>query len=289
MQSSPQIAENTKKSYFGLLHNQFTIFFIVISLSIAIGFGLWRMLTAERSYRDLVVELQSKTFGNKWIAAFELSKVLANKKIPAEEIPWLLSNLTSVYRETSDVRTREFVIVALSSLQSLEASDLFFEAIASDQGNVRLHAIMAFASLPKLENSQLPWEKLRPLLANDDSTLVQLTLLVIAHHACLELKPDVTNLLVHPSVRVRHAAVVALAALKDESVFEQLKEILLMSSADSKDFEPAYVAQLKMNALKAIGQSNIKGFRLLIEDALKQEADLLVVNEMRILLNNLKN
>ena len=65
-------------------------------------FGVTKMLSAERSYKDLVQEIQSKTFGNKWVAAYELSKQINSSQIPVEDYPWLIENLSLAYKKISD-------------------------------------------------------------------------------------------------------------------------------------------------------------------------------------------
>ena len=79
-----------------LLENRYLSNFMVPVAILLVGaliiFGVTKMLSTERTYRDLVREMQSKTFGNRWIAAFELSKLLAAKKIPPDEFPWLILN-----------------------------------------------------------------------------------------------------------------------------------------------------------------------------------------------------
>ena len=73
------------------------------------------MLENDRGYKDLVRDLHSKTFGNRWVAAFELSKVIS-AKIPSEDVPWLIENLEDLYSTAVDFRTKNFIIVALGSL-----------------------------------------------------------------------------------------------------------------------------------------------------------------------------
>ena len=74
------------------------------------------MLQNDRGYKDLVRDLHSKTFGNRWVAAFELSKVISSKSVKQEDIPWLIENLDDLYESAVDTRTKNFIIVALGSL-----------------------------------------------------------------------------------------------------------------------------------------------------------------------------
>ena len=78
--------------------------------------GVTKMLSSNKTHRDLVREIQSKTFGNRWIAAFELSKLVAGQGIHPAEIPWLVENLAAIYRGAADNRTRNFIILTLGGL-----------------------------------------------------------------------------------------------------------------------------------------------------------------------------
>ena len=65
----------------------------IILVGALIVFGVMKLLSNERSHRDLINELHSKTFGNRWVAAYELSKVLSTTKFePAERALRELSN-----------------------------------------------------------------------------------------------------------------------------------------------------------------------------------------------------
>src|SRR6476659_9731418 len=90
----------------------------IVLVGALIIFGVTKMLSTGKNHRDLVEELNSKTFGNRWVAAYELSKFLASQKIPKEDMPWVIENLSQVYRETIDPRTRNFVVLALGSLNN---------------------------------------------------------------------------------------------------------------------------------------------------------------------------
>lgn len=80
----------------------------IILVAGLIIFGASKLLFTERSYKDLVYEMRSKTFGNRWVAAFELSKVLASSTIPKEEIPELLQELSEIYKTSQDPEPKIF-------------------------------------------------------------------------------------------------------------------------------------------------------------------------------------
>ena len=95
--------------------SNFVIPLAIVLIGSLIIFGITKMLQNDRGYKDLVRDLHSKTFGNRWVAAFELSKVISSKSVK-EDIPWLIENLDDLYESAVDTRTKNFIIVALGSL-----------------------------------------------------------------------------------------------------------------------------------------------------------------------------
>ena len=94
-------------------------------------------------------ELHSKTFGNRWVAAYELSKVISSKSIPEEDIPWLVENLEDLYDKAVDVRTKNFIIVAAGSLKSELCLGLLKRGLGEDDSGTVFHAIVALSNFPK--------------------------------------------------------------------------------------------------------------------------------------------
>jgi hypothetical protein len=52
----------------------------IVLVGALIIFGVTKMLSSGKNHRDLIDEMNSKTFGNRWVAAYELSKFLAAQK-----------------------------------------------------------------------------------------------------------------------------------------------------------------------------------------------------------------
>jgi Sec-independent protein translocase protein TatA len=94
----------------------------IVLVGALIIFGITKMLSTERSYKDLVQEMQSKTFGNRWIAAYELSKQIISEQIPEEEKPWLVENLADIYKNTPDPRTKFYCGGAWNFAKSFKSS-----------------------------------------------------------------------------------------------------------------------------------------------------------------------
>lgn len=189
-------------------------------------FGVTKMLSSERSYKDLVEEIQSKTFGNKWVAAYELSKQINSSQIPQEDYPWLVKNLTQAYEQSVDPRTRGFIIAALGALKTDLALPALQMGLGDTDVDVRFHAIVSIANMPK--NINFDWSKLISLLRADESILKQSAILALATHKVKEAQISIEELLNDKNSVVRYSAATALIAYKDENSLSVLKEILLM-------------------------------------------------------------
>src|SRR5690606_663220 len=119
----------------------------IVLVGALIIFGVTKMLSTGKNHRDLVDELNSKTFGNRWVAAYELSKFLASSKIPKEDMPWVIENLSKVYRETVDARTRNFVVLALGSLNNPLCLPVLNTALEDPDHQVKFNAVVALGNM----------------------------------------------------------------------------------------------------------------------------------------------
>ena len=122
-------------------------------------FGVTKMLSSGKDHRDLVMEMNSKTFGNRWIAAYELSKFLAAQKIPSQDIPWVIENLSSVFQNSQDPRTRNFIVLALGSLKNLLCLDTLNLALKDQDHQVKFNAMVSIGNLSLLEDED--WQKMQ--------------------------------------------------------------------------------------------------------------------------------
>ena len=92
---------NTSYSTFGNIK----VIFSIIIVGILIVWGINKIITVDRSHRDLVRDLQSRSFGNKWVVAYELSKYISGNQIPVNDMPWVIENLVSLYETSQDERS----------------------------------------------------------------------------------------------------------------------------------------------------------------------------------------
>ena len=167
----------------------------IVLVGALIIFGVTKMLSTDRSYQDLVREMESKSFGNKWVAAYELSKVIASSQIPKEEIPALISRLSDIYSSPSaDPRTRDFIVVALGALDSPHSLPLLKKALGDSDKNVKFHAITSIGNMSK-ENLVLDWGPLLGLLKSSDRAIQQAAVLTLGTHRVLKSEPLIEKLL----------------------------------------------------------------------------------------------
>jgi hypothetical protein len=260
-----------------------------------IVFGVTTMLSTDRSYKDLVREMQSKTFGNRWVAAYELSKVLATSSVPKEDVPWLIENLGSVYDESSDPRTREFVIAAFSSLDNELTLPWLIDALGDDSPKVQFHAIVALGNMSsnKLEN----WAPVYDLLNSDDHALRHAAVLTLATHKVENANDQIARLMSDPVLGVRFAAATALITYQDSRALPMLKEILLLEAPSQGElqspqdglFNSIEVANLKINVMHSLKRSEWDELNPTLERLVEQEENKQVVTRAQEVLNQLKN
>ena len=279
-----------------ILENPFVGSLIVPIAIVLVGaliiFGVTKMLSAERSYKDLVTEIQSKTFGNKWVAAYELSKQINSAQIPREDYPWLIENLTDAYKNSVDPRTRGFIIAAIGALKTELALPILAMALDDQDTDVKFHAIVSLANMPK--GFSFDWAKLIALLKSDVPVLRQAALLALATHQVPEAHAEIKMLLRDQSLVVKYAAATALIAYKDEEAVTLLNEILLLAypPKEARIQPPALDAQqitdLKLSVLTTLEKHNWTVLNNTILEVAEKDAHTSVATKAKEVLNLLK-
>ena len=225
----------------------------IVLVGALIIFGVTKMLSTDRSYQDLVREMESKSFGNKWVAAYELSKVIASSQIPKEEIPALISRLSDIYSSPSaDPRTRDFIVVALGALDSPHSLPILKKALGDPDKNVKFHAITSIGNMSK-ENLILDWGALLDLLKSSDKAIQQAAVLTLGTHKVLKSEPLIEKLLNSEDVGVKYAAARVLIKFKNVKAVPFLKDILLLESGSKKStLDAKQIEILKLEVLKSV-------------------------------------
>jgi hypothetical protein len=292
-QGTRESANGTQKK---LLENPFVGSLVVPIAIVLVGaliiFGITKMLSSERSYKDLVEEIQSKTFGNKWVAAYELSKQINSSQIPQSDYPWLVTNLTEAYKNSIDPRTRGFIIAALGALKTELAVPSLQLALSDADMDVKFHAIVSMANMPK--GTRFDWTKVLEILESDKPILKQAAILALATHAVPEAQAPIRTALRDTNNIVKYAAATALITYRDEDAVSTLKEILLMKypSVEARVQAPALDAQqvrdLKMGVLSTLQKNGWIKLNDIILEVADSDTNNSVATKAKEVLNQLK-
>lgn len=267
-----------------------TVPILIILVGALIVFGVTKMLSTGKDHRDLVAELNSKTFGNRWVAAYELSKFLASSKIPKEDMPWVIENLSQVYRESVDSRTRNFVVMALGSLNNPLSLPVLNQALSDQDPQVRFNAVTSLGNMD--QGSDIDWNKVEGLLEQqEDPGMRQVALLTMAAHRYVSTEEKALPLLNSSERNLRHAAAIVLIQYQNANALPVLEEIfqLTYDVAAAGELNGAQVEALKMNALENIEKSQWNAARNLVEKVESQDSNVRVATKAKQALKVLKN
>lgn len=253
-------------------------------------FGVTKMLSSGKNHRDLIEEMNSKTFGNRWVAAYELSKFLASSKIPKEDMPWVIENLSKVYFESVDSRTRNFVVLALGSLNNPLTSPVLVKALEDMDPQVRFNAVVAIGNMNQVEN--MDWGKVEALLhQNDDVGLKQVSLYAFASHKHQKTVELALPLLASPEKTIRYAAATVLIHYKREEARPILEELagLKYDNVTPGELNGAQVEALKVTMLENIEKSNWNELAAFVEKIESTDTNVRVNTKAKQVLKLLKN
>lgn len=267
-----------------------TVPILIVLVGALIVFGVTKMLSTGKDHRDLVDELNSKTFGNRWVAAYELSKFLAGKKIPQEDIPWVIENLSRVYFESVDNRTRNFVVLALGSMGNPLALPVLNKALQDPDPQVQFNAVTSIGNMVTTEN--IEWNKIEALIGQEvDPGLRQVALLALAAHNRPNVEEKAIPLLQSSEKNLRHAAAIVLISKKRTEAIPVLEEILNLSYevAQAGQINGAQAEGLKMNVLENIEKSNWNALAKLVEKIEASDSNIKVSTKAKQVLKVLKN
>ncbi len=263
---------------------------IVITLAGAITiWGVAQLLSSEHSYKGLIREMSSKTFGNRWIAAYELSKFISNSSIPEEDIPWAIENLTAIMQQSTEVRTRKFIVSAAGAMRSQQALPLI--EIALNDPKLYFDAVIALGRIPP--PVAFDWKRLENLLSSPDEGLVQITLLTLATHKVPSAREHLLRFINHRNPALRFSAATGLVNYREEKALPGLKEILFLpSSGMAREESPQFrfnaekVEQLKLNVLMAVVRNQWQALNAILREMLDRETNLRIVGKVKEILNS---
>jgi HEAT repeat protein len=242
----------------------------IVMGAILIIWGINTLLTTEKNYRDLVEELQTKTFGNRWVAAYELSKYLNSHAFPEAEKPWLIERLVQIYQTTPDEKTKSFIILAMGSLKDRRtvsflvhvlSQPLSGQELSEEEKNRVFHALVSVGHLPTLlkEESSSLEKAIIPFFVHPDPGVRQVAIYTIVHLNSSDHVTSLIPILKDSEAEVRYAAATALALSHEDQAISTLKDLLQKlfvvdpSSNQQQKNEKHY--SLQLNALVALEKS----------------------------------
>lgn len=252
--------------------------------------GVTKMLSTSKSHRDLVQELQSKRFGNRWVAAYELSKVLNTKKFEGAEAVWITNALIDVYKGARDARTRNFLVLAVGSMQGPQAIEFLVKAARDPDNKVVFSALASIGNHESIEGVDLTL--LKPLFDSEDPGLVQALQFALAQHKIDWAKDLITKNLNAESLGLRYASAVALINYKEDRAIDTLAEILSLADTVKERGPNVLDAKkrlaLKVNILNLIGKQKWDILRPKLVQ-LASDGNITVSTKAKEVLNILKN
>ncbi len=263
----------------------------IVLVGAVVVFGVTKLLSSERSYKDLVREMHTKTFGNRWVAAFELSKLISSSQIPQEDIPWLVENLEEIYNEAQDPRTRQFSVVAAGALHTNDSISLLEKAVSDTDDKVRFHAIVALGNMPQ-GVAFTKWDKVLLLLEQkEDIGMTQSAALALATHRIPQAEPVLVGLLSSENVVLRYTVASALVNYKNEQALPVLSGLLKLEpgKAQNGSLNEDQVVALKLSLLNSIKNNEWNVLKEEIMQVSKSDKSLKVMESAKELLKTLKN
>jgi len=231
----------------------------IVPVAIVIGgfliiWGITKMLAGGTSgYRSLVQDLQSKTFGNRWVAAYDLSKYIASNQVPKEDIAWLIQELDDVYQSTDDERTRNFVVLAMGALKDERGIIFLNKYLESEDKNVKYSTIIGLSNLNASE--QINYAYLENYLNSGDNPLIQATLLMLSKHKVTSFEEKFRQLSHSANPITKYNATTALLSIGKLS---NLNNINALFDKSVSGLDEVQQKSLQLNILRAMSEKNPK-------------------------------
>ena len=262
-----------------------TIPVAIILVGALIVFGITKMLSSGKDHRDLVREMESRTFGNRWVAAFELSKLVASGGIPPSEIPWLAENLGSLYTQTLEPRTQNFIIITLGALKHPSVLPILESALDSKDNTIVFSAVVAVGNLPEGMDIH-HWPKLISKLQAEDEGIRHATVLALATKKVQGAQQLIEEKLQDPSLSVRYGAALASIPYHSKKAEPMVREMIPLETHHR--FNPRELQKLRLSLISAIGREKWTAFEEDLKKVIRDTGDLKVETTAREALNLLK-
>jgi HEAT repeat protein len=205
-------------------------------------------------------------------------------------MPWVIENLSQVYRESVDARTRNFVVLALGSLNNPLSLPVLNTALEDQDPQVKFNAVASLGNMS--QGSAIDWTKLEALLNQEtDPGLRQVALLTIAAQKRPNTQEKALSFLNSSEKTLRFAAAIILTNFHDKNAVPVLEEIFGQRYDVSKagELNGAQIEGIKVNALENIEKSKWNDLTKMVETVESQDTNVRVTTKAKQVLKVLKN
>jgi hypothetical protein len=231
-----------------------TIPLLIVAIAVLMVAGVVKILSSDKNYITLVEEMREKSFGNRWVSAYELSKYINSSAIAPEDVPWLQNQLLDLYAiSKEDPRTRHFLVLASAALRTPKSFELIDVALNDQDKDVLFGAVSGLSYLSSSQvSANFHWDRVNDLMKGADVALAQAASLVLAQHQRREF---ISSLLERFSTSSSELALnctlaVALIQLGDTSTLGFVQNIF-SGIQDMSVFNDQQIESIKLNFLTA--------------------------------------
>jgi HEAT repeat protein len=215
---------------------------------------------------------------------------LAAQKIPKEDMPWVIENLAGVYDDSVDSRTRNFVVLALGSLNNSLSLPTLNKALQDQDPQVKFNAVVSLGNMSK--GLDIDWSSIDSIVLQDqDPGLQQVALLTLASHQRPNTEEKALTLLNSAQKTLRYSSAIVLTQLSNPQAIPVLEELFALryDMVSPGELNGAQVEALKMNALENIEKSQGGALLNLVQEVEKNDSNIRVRTKAKQVLKILKN
>ena len=263
-----------------ILANPIVLTLAIILLGALIVIIPVKMLTRQHSYHDLLREMKSASFGNPYVSAMELAKIITADKIPSEEKSAVAKELEQIYRQSSQKRIKALITAMAGVLGEATGLPLIYQGLQSGDNDLQFHAVVALGRMKK--GLAIDWNQLIPFLQSSDPLLRQGAVLSLATHRVPQGEKPILSLLSSTESNLRYSVALGLINYKNPQALPTIEEILF---SPNPPLNPDTHRAFKLNILQLLEKNNWRKATFLIEKLRDKEKDLTVLAQIRRILN----
>jgi HEAT repeat protein len=210
-------------------------FFIVPSLIVVLCiaiFAMFGLLTYEdQTAREFLQEVRHGRGSDRWLAAFEMSRLLAQKPELREDDELVREIIDTIKAEQGgDPSVRMYLITALENLGHPDSVPVIVESLGDPDPNVRLQAAKTIGGMEGIESAVQP---LAALLEEEDASIRKVAIYALGQTGSPDAIPLLLPTLEDPVVDIRWNSALALAVLGDATGRSVIAEMLDRDHLDS--------------------------------------------------------